>query len=145
MDIEWNNFRFQVEDDEFESGVINLRIIDHSLEHEFFVFHLKLKKLAVNEIYVEGDYYQDTMNKETMVKVDKKISYAALAHEFFIANSASFLHIKNIYSSPLYRNELNKYMSYQTINFWSLQMNKKPDLPVFYIQEIKRFKLQLNN
>lgn len=141
-EIEWNNYRFQIERDRSE---ITIWIIDPSMNHSQPVFDYKLKNLNGIESFIEGDYYQDGMNKETLVKVDEKKSYAALIHNFLLNNLERLPEIINIYSSPLFSKSSNVYMTPPTINFWCIQMNKKPDIPVFYIGELKRFKLQLRN
>ena len=67
LKVNWNNYEFKIQADEFEDDVINIRVIDSSMNHAFPVFHLELKGLwnRNGEGFNSGDYYQRTMNKES--------------------------------------------------------------------------------
>ena len=146
--IEWNNYIFHINNDEFEDYTINIKIKDKTLPHDFFVFKLKLKALWIreDENYIIGDFYQDVMNKETMVEVNNKISYASLTHDFLIENADKFNFIKNVYSSSLISNKYEAWTpSISSRNFWTKQLEKSPSIPVDFIDEIQRYILKLNN
>lgn len=125
--IDWLEYRFWVISDEFQENTIHIRVFDPSFDHGFPVFHLTLGSLWTREgeHYSEGDYYQDVMNKEKMVAVNKKISYAALVHDFLLSNLDRLLFIKNIYSSSLNGHPLEAWTpSESSRNFWEKQLKK---------------------
>lgn len=128
MRIDWNGYMFAVEDTEFEQDEIKVSVFDRSLGHNYPAFVLILKGLwrRNGEGFGVGDYYQSSMNKETMFKVDKHKSYAALTHDFFIANSKDFPNIRNIFSSDMkgHPDELFG-MSEASVRFWKKQIEKR--------------------
>lgn len=145
--IEWNNYEFHIYNDEFEDDVINIKLKDKSLSHDFFAFSLKIKALwgREDENFEIGDFYQDVMNKETMVEVNKKVSYAAKTHDFLIENSEKFHFINNIYSSSLIPNKYEAWTpSESSRNFWNKQLEKVPNASVSFCDVHQRYKLIVN-
>lgn len=141
--IEWNNYIFHIYNDEFEEDTINIKLKDKNLPHDYFAFSLKIKALWTreDESYELGDFYQDVMNKETMVEVDKKISYAALTHEFLIVHAKKLNFIKNIYSSSLIPNKYESFTpSLSSITFWNKQLEKNIGVELIS----NRYKLKIN-
>lgn len=141
--MEWNNYIFHIYNDEFEDETINIKLKDKNLPHDYFVFSLKIKALWIreDENYEIGDFYQDVMNKETMVEVNKNISYASLTHEFLIKNAVRFNFIKNIYSSSLIYNKHEAWTpSLSSRNFWNKQLEKNIGVELIS----NRYKLKIN-
>jgi hypothetical protein len=65
------------------------------------------------------------MNKETMVPVNKKLSYAALTHDFLLEHGAQIPIIKKIFSSSLNGHPDEAWTpSVPTRNFWQKQIEK---------------------
>ena len=52
--------------------------------------------------------------------------------------------MKNIFSSSLKNYKEEIHMTDYAKGFWILQLNKKPDLPINYYNEDKRFVLKIN-
>ena len=145
--IKWNNYEFKIFNDEFEDDVINIKLKDRSLPHDYFAFSLKIKALwsRTDENFIIGDFYQEVMTKENMVEVNKKVSYASVTHEFLIAHSTRFSFIKNIYSSSLIANNYEAWTpSITTRNFWNKQLEKAPNIPVSFCDVVQRYKLIVN-
>lgn len=143
--IEWNNYSFIIEVTS-ENDRIEISVIDLNITKEIPGFELALKKLEVDKYFKNGDYYQESMNKGLQEYADPKKSYAAIIHEFLLNHKDEFSYIKNIFSSPLFpERDTGIFMSAPTINFWSIQMNKKPNFPVYYNKTVKRFQFHLND
>jgi hypothetical protein len=124
--IEWNGYIFLVARDDFDTSILHFRLIDPNAGHTTPVFHLQLAPLWLRDgAYEQGDYFQETMRKETMVPVNKKVSYAALTHDFLLFHRQRFGHIKRIYSSSTKGHPKEPSLpSVFTIRFWEKQLQK---------------------
>ena len=93
----------------------------------------------------EGDFYQSSVNKYNKTDKYKKISLLAIIHDILLENHHQILFLKQIFSSSLCNYKEEVFTTEDAKDFWFMQMNKKPNLPVNYFKKNRRFVLKINN
>lgn len=140
--IEWNNYTFRITQDELEEDILHIEVSDSNITtHNFPVFRLQIKELwrQENTNFKEGDYWQETMNRENLFDTTPHVSYAAITHDFLISNGSHFPKIKNIFSTRLDGLDVS-FITVDAIKFWNRQVEKG-----IATQEGNRFRVIVNH
>lgn len=128
-------------------------------DNSTLLLHLKLKPLneidtefddktvirdIPRDLFKEGDYFQSSVSKFSKVDKYKNVSLLSVIHDMLIENRSQFTYLKRIFSSSLHTYAEEVFMTEAAKDFWFLQMNKKPHIPVSYFKEDRRFLITIN-
>lgn len=139
-------------------GEININLFNGDVDSTPLMY-LKLKPLSEidtefddqgvirdipRDLFNEGDYFQSSVTKYNKTDKYKNISLLALIHDFLLENNTEFIYLKRLFSSSLKNYQEEVFMTEEAKNFWFLQMNKKPNIPISYFKKDRRFLITIN-
>lgn len=96
------------------------------------------------DLFNIGDYFQSSVSKFNKTDKYKNVSLLSTIHDILIENRNEFTYIKRLFSSSLKNYQEEVFMTESAKDFWFLQMNKKPNIPVSYFKEDRRFLITIN-
>lgn len=97
------------------------------------------------KIFSKGDFFQSSVSKFDKTDKYKHISLLSVTHEILLENKDELNFLKRIFSSSLLNYKEEVFITEEAKDFWFLQMNKKPEIPISYFKTDRRFLLKIND